>query len=373
MINIRKITIANTIAMKFLQEIGYLSTRNRKSIFNVEKTIRFTLIPLLGVFIPNLTGLISNGAYSLPMLLVNYSCFIILYWLVWEGDLKLTLSFKNQFKILHQEYYKRHLLHLITVIAYSTVISASILLTWHYFSNENKLLLQPVVWAVALVSLSAIFITNIYENFFLFKERAVLLREAEQLRVEKTNAQLLALTSQIDAHFIFNSLNTLSFLISTNPADARLYNDTLSKVYQYILVNRDKNIVPLKDELDFVNNYFNLLKVRFGSALKMSMQISDSQMKNIFILPISLQILLENIVKHNDLSEKKLSSIYITVSPDYLIVKNEVNLKKYRSESTKIGLTNLDNRYRLITGKNIIINRDSQFFEVRLPLVTARV
>ncbi|WP_018615892.1 sensor histidine kinase [Segetibacter koreensis] len=355
--------------MKFLKPNNHENFAHGKEVFSSDKTIKLIFIPLLGVFIPNVTGLITNYAYSLPLLLVNYFCFILLAWLIWEGDVRLMVTLKNRLKIPNNEYYKSVFILLITVITYTIIISAAVLLVWHYFSKEEPSYFLPVIHSVMLVTLLAIFITNLYENFFLNREHSDTLNRVEQLDLAKTHAELVALKNQIDPHFIFNSLNTLSFLISSNPVNAKLYNDTLAKVYHYILINREKNLVLLMEEIEFMSNYFYLLKIRFDKAINMVIQITDTEAAELLILPISLQILLENVIKHNELNQEKPLTIYITVSSNYVMVKNEMNAKSYPSSTSKVGLNNLDNRYKLLTGRNIIINSNNEIFEVRLPLI----
>lgn len=212
-----------------------------------------------------------------------------------------------------------------------------------------------------LVTVLAIFITNMYENFFLNREHSNTLYRVEQLDLARTGGSKNSL--------YFQSLNTLSFLISTNPANAKLYNDTLAKVYHYILINREKNLVLLMEEIEFMSNYFYLLKIRFDKAINMIIQITDNGAAELLILPISLQILLENVMKHNELNQEKPLTIYITVSSNYVMVKNEMKAKSYPSYTFKVGLSNLDNRYKLLTGKNIIINNNNETFDVRIPLI----
>jgi len=168
------------------------------------------------------------------------------------------------------------------------------------------------------------------------------------LDIAKTHAELVALKNQIDPHFLFNSLNTLSYLISSDPVNARLYNDTLAKVYRYILINREKNLVSAGEEIEFLSNFFHLIKIRFDNAVDMVIEIKSLFAEDLFIPPISLQILLENAIKHNELSVTHPLTIYVSVSSNYVTIKNQVIQKTYKPPSTGTGLNNLDNRYKLL-------------------------
>ena len=213
-----------------------------------------------------------------------------------------------------------------------------------------------------------VFITIIYENYLLNRKKLSALSKVERMNFAKTQAELGFLKSQIDPHFIFNSLNTLSYLISSNPVNAKLYNDTLAKVYQYILRNNEKDLVLLREEIEFISNYFYLLRIRFDSTIKMSIEINDLEAEELLIPPISLQTLVENAIKHNEFDENNPLLINVSVSLNHVIVSNLIKDKTYLSPTSKIGLANLDNRYRLITNKSITIDK-TQFFTVRLPII----
>jgi len=191
----------------------------------------------------------------------------------------------------------------------------------------------------------------------------------EQLNIAKAQAELEALKNQIDPHFIFNSLNTLSFLITRDPQNARLYNDTLARVYRYILSNKERDLVLLREEIEFISNYFYLLKIRFADAISMIIEITDLSSENFLIPPISLQALVENAIKHNEFSERTPLTINVSISSNYVIVQNRMNPRNYPQPTSKIGLGNLDNRYRLLTKRNIIIENSFQSFTVKLPII----
>lgn len=339
-----------------------------RKIFENDAAIRAVCIPLLGVLVPNITSIVTNGLYSLPLLIVNYVFFIALAWAIWTGNVRLMVSLKNNSNVMGSKYRNRLMLLLSSVVAYTVVVSGASLFAWHALSRETS---SPaiVVNAVLMITALAVFISSVYENFFLDKEHADTLHRIEQLNLAKTHVELVALKNQIDPHFIFNSLNTLSYLISSDPANAKLYNDTLAKVYHYILMNREKNLVLLTEEIEFMTNYFYLLKIRFDKAVNMVIEINNTEAADLLIPPISLQILLENVMKHNKLDKEQPLTIGITVSEGSVVVTNAVNLKSYPQATSKVGLANLDNRYALLTGKNIVINHTADIFSVRLPLI----
>jgi len=195
------------------------------------------------------------------------------------------------------------------------------------------------------------------------------LKNAELSRA-KAEAELAALKNQIDPHFMFNSLNSLSYLISTDQQKASLFTENLAEVYRYILSQKDQPLVLLEDELDFTHKYTELLRLRFGKALHFKKHFNGTQEKSYLIPPTSVFVTLENAVKHNEISELHPLQIDIDLKEDHLIISNRIREKRNLRHSSRIGLKNLDERFRLVTGKNILSGKNSEnFFNVRLPLI----
>lgn len=334
-----------------------------------DRMIKLIGIPLLGLFIPNLSGLITNRLYSYPELLASYAYFTLVSFVVWQGNVWLMHFIRKKYTWSFRQYHKIIISLFLVNIVYSGALSALMLQAWKMYSKESHGHEWPVISATLIIIISACFITNIYEIIFLNREREDSRSRVEQLNIAKAQAELEALKNQIDPHFIFNSLNTLSFLITRDPQNARLYNDTLAKVYRYILSNKEKDLVLLKEEVEFISNYFYLLKIRFGEAISMVIEITDLSSEDFLIPPISMQALVENAIKHNEFNEKTPLVINVSVTSNYAVVKNIINLRTYAAPTSRIGLGNLDNRYKLITKRNIIIENNFKTFTVKLPII----
>lgn len=357
-----------------------LNQQTQPAVATIEKNrvindwpVKLVAIPLLGVLIPNLTGIITHSKYTAAELVGSYLFFIFIALIVWQGNVMLMRQVKRKYKWGHRNYYKTILAFFISNVVYSGVISLLLLLTWRFLSRETYTNWQPIGYTVLIIIVSSALVTNIYENFFLNQEQVNALSRVEQLSMAKAQAELLALKNQIDPHFMFNSLNTLSFLISTNPQNAKLYNDTLAKVYHYILRNKGKDLVLLREEIEFISNYFYLLKIRFESSINMTIEINDVDAEEYLILPISLQTLVENAIKHNEFTDKRPLVIHVSVTSNYVLVKNQVNLKTYPVPTSRIGLNNLDSRYKLITGRSILVDNMQSLFTVKLPIINIAV
>jgi len=213
--------------------------------------------------------------------------------------------------------------------------------------------------------------TFFHARGFMINWKASLTQKSnKQEIVAKTEtAKFESLKNQIDPHFLFNSLNVLTSLISENPKQAERFTTKLSKVYRYVLEQRNKELIPLSEELQFARTYMELLQMRFEDAIQFDIpsEISNEELK---IVPLSLQLLLENAVKHNVVSSSKPLKIRIFEDNGVLIIENNVNHKEAIGKSTKIGLKNITDRYNLLTKRDVEITNDGLIFRISLPLLT---
>ena len=190
----------------------------------------------------------------------------------------------------------------------------------------------------------------------------------EMLETEKATVQYDNLKNQLNPHFLFNSLTSLNSLIFENPQLASEFLQQLSKVYRYVLDNKHKTLVSLETEISFVDNYIRLLKSRFDKGLEVEVNISKENAEK-QILPVTLQILIENAIKHNSTGQSTPLRISITTHGDYLIVSNNLQLKKVIEHSNKQGLENLRNLYSVLIEKVIEIESTAYSFSVKIPLI----
>ncbi len=185
------------------------------------------------------------------------------------------------------------------------------------------------------------------------------------------SAQFESLKNQIDPHFLFNSLNVLSSLIEENPDAAQKFTTSLSKVYRYVLEQKDKELVTVEEELKFAKTYMNLLKMRFENSI--SFEVPTFENEEAKVVPLSLQLLLENCIKHNIVSEKKPLHIKIYISANELIIENNKQIKEVLQDRKGVGLQNIVNRYAILTKRNVIIQESENIFKVKLPILTKQI
>ncbi|MBP6180645.1 2TM domain-containing protein [Flavobacterium sp.] len=186
------------------------------------------------------------------------------------------------------------------------------------------------------------------------------------------SAKFESLKNQIDPHFLFNSLNVLSSLIEENPENAQRFTTSLSKIYRYVLEQKDKELVSVEEELAFAKTYMNLLKMRFENSLFYELPTTNSN-PEAKVVPLSLQLLLENTVKHNVVSEQKPLHIRITIEGDYLAIQNDYQKKEVLQDRQGVGLQNIINRYGIITNRKVLIEQNEKTFTVKIPILTKQI
>ncbi len=213
------------------------------------------------------------------------------------------------------------------------------------------------------------FITLSLYAFYFYKAYQETRLQEQKVIAGTASAKFESLKNQIDPHFLFNSLNVLSSLIEENPENAQRFTISLSKVYRYVLEQKDKEVVSVSEELAFAKVYLNLLKMRFENSL--SYELPEFPVDtNLMVVPLSLQLLLENAVKHNVVSDLKPLHVKITIEGNELVVKNDLQKKEVLGSNIGVGLQNIVSRYSIITNRKLKVLKDEQTFEVRLPILS---
>lgn len=215
------------------------------------------------------------------------------------------------------------------------------------------------------------FVTLAFHAFYVYKAYQENKVNEQKIIAGTASAQFESLKNQIDPHFLFNSLNVLSSLIEENPASAQKFTTSLSKVYRYVLEQKNKELVPLAEELAFATTYMELLIMRFENSI--SFELPENTNEDTKVVPLSLQLLLENCIKHNIVSSSKPLHIKISVEENQLVVENNWQKKEVLSEGKGVGLQNIINRYALLTERKVKIVQDEKSFKVYLPLLTKQI
>jgi LytS/YehU family sensor histidine kinase len=205
---------------------------------------------------------------------------------------------------------------------------------------------------------------------FLLEKWRFSLAELERFKKENAEFQFESLRSQVNPHFLFNSLNTLASLIYSDKEKAEIFIRELSDVYRYVLDNRGKEIVPFSRELEVARSYLYLLSLRFEQNMVVEWKIKPGTEK-MMIAPLTLQLLIENAVKHNVISKKKPLTIQISAENSQLVVKNNLQRKEIKEYSSQLGLKNIQSRYAFLNSGEVEITETNSEFIVKVPLIEA--
>lgn len=212
--------------------------------------------------------------------------------------------------------------------------------------------------------------TSVYIVLLIRRKDKIEVTQQKDIAVKAT-ASFETLKNQLDPHFLFNSLNVLSSLIEENPKKAQEFTVALSKIYRYVLDQKDKNLISVEEELNFAKLYVSLLKMRFEDAIIINFQ-TNIDINDFRIVPLSLQLLLENAIKHNIISDQKPLQIDIFKEKNYLVVQNSFQKKQVFEKSTGIGLQNIIQRYNLVSNLEINIQQTEKHYIVKLPLISGK-
>ncbi|RRB18440.1 hypothetical protein EHT87_05630 [Larkinella knui] len=234
-----------------------------------------------------------------------------------------------------------------------------------YAFNSNRLF-----WAISLGTVGNLVANIVHESVYTFEKWSQTISETEKLKKANLQSQLDSLKQQVNPHFLFNSLNTLSSLIDEDTDKAELFIEELSSVYRYLLQTNENALTSLQDELRFIESYFHLLKTRYGNAIDLDVQVAEGY-KAAQLPPLTLQMLVENAVKHNIiLSDQPLQIRILTTENGRLTVSNNLQLKNIRATSNGVGLANIATKYQLLGHGGMEIQNTENQFSVTLPLMT---
>ncbi len=235
----------------------------------------------------------------------------------------------------------------------------------YFVQNEH---IKFYVFSLLITMVVSLFFHAIY-----FYKKAQENKVKEQKVIAGTaSAQFESLKNQIDPHFLFNSLNVLSSLIEENPDSAQKFTTSLSKIYRYVLEQKDKELVSVQEELNFAKTYMNLLKMRFENSITFELpeNFNNDDAK---VVPLSLQLLLENCIKHNVVSESKPLHIKIYIENNQLVIENNLQKKEILSDRKGVGLQNIVNRYSILTDRKVWVLENENIFKVGLPILTKQI
>jgi len=334
------------------------------------KIIRIILVSLYALLVLKLVRFTmpDNIEFTPP---ISRMGLIFLYFLFFnlntEGNLYFD-TFLNKKLPWFTNPQKRLLVQFGIIVTWS-LITIALPFTFWYFFNGKSLVYPPASVIIFIGSVVFLFgFIGISITISFFKQWKSSLLDVEQFKKEKLKADYKVLQNQVNPHFLFNSLSVLISEIKHNPQTAIEFTHKLSKVYRYVLQSKDHDLIALNKELEFIESFIFLHKVRIGDALEYSVNISEETIQ-MLLPPLTLQILIENAIKHNIANEENVLKIsIISDEDDKLIVSNNLQAIK-NADSTYTGLSNLSKRFELLKKDGFTYSEQEEKFVVTIPLI----
>jgi hypothetical protein len=288
--------------------------------------------------------------------------------LLWEVNRVIILRIRNRYPGLHQT--RKRILSLLLFCTLLTLFVRTLniwlydkTLLWGY-----RFPLEGYLHSIFVALLFVVIVGGIYEGIYYFNKWNRASLEAERLQRENLQTQLDSLKSQISPHFLFNNLSSLISLIMEDPKRAVAFAEELSVVYRYLLQANETTLTTLREEIRFAYAYYSLLQNRFEDSIRMKVAVEEDAL-DLLMPPLSLQLLLENAVKHNAKLAEDPLCIFIESKDGYLVVRNSLHPKNSAVPSNKIGLKNISAKYELLKQPPIVVEKSTTTFTVKLPLV----
>lgn len=340
-----------------------------------DRLMRLIGIPIVGFVMPLLFfgSTLQNGLVSYLPMWISSTAHTLVYW---EGSRLVYIQTRRWFPAVSQTMQR-----LVWLAALSLTFSVLFSVFVCYGLNDVLRLIFPhsvhrrpgLLEEYKATLIPLIICLAVYESIFYFRQLRAALLEAEQLKQANLQSQLETLKNQVNPHFLFNSLNSLTALIPEDSDLAVRFVQKLAKVYRYILEIRELQTVSLADEMAALRAYNFLMQIRFGDRLSIQIDLPDDCL-TARVVPLSLQMLVENAVKHNVISAQKPLWIHVFIENNRIIVRNNLQRKPQigadeLENSTGLGLQNIQTRYQLLAGQRVDVIVTTQQFAVSLPLL----
>ncbi len=335
------------------------------------KSPRHILINLTGILILSLIiTLLFFGRFQEGFVefLISYGWSLAICLTQWLGNTYIYNLLDRKFS-WHEHLVKRAIWGSLALIGYS-VFAYVVVQMIMYLVVQGGLPERPLYWAIrsSYIAISVSFIVSlVFVAAGFFRKWRESLLEAERFKAEMLLYKYEALQNQINPHFLFNSFNVLSDLVYENQDKAVNFIRQMSQLFRYVLDSRDRELVPIKEELEFIKAYSDLLQTRFEDKLTIRLEFQAGEVE--MIVPMTLQLLIENCVKHNEISASQPLEVKITRSGEYIEVANNLQVKAVGPDSKKTGLSNIRQQFRYFTDKEIMIRETDKSFSVAIPII----
>lgn len=311
--------------------------------------------------------IISDVMHFISKLFIGSTLSLIAAFLVSYPDLFL-IQYMNKIAPWRKNLLKRIVIQIVLTLLIATLIA--VLIT--SFSNWIHEYTEDIVWVyvynILIISVVNIIVVAIFEALVFFIESDRAKQKADHLQNELSQIKFEVLKSQINPHFMFNSLNVLSGLMNKDIKKAQIFIDEFSHIYRYVLETIEQPVATVGKELDFTRSYLFLQQIRYGNDLSYTINI-PADLLDLLLPPLSLQVVLENATKHNIVNDAKPLRIEIFNEGLYLVIRNNIQPKISKGVSTGLGLKNLIKRYAMISDKEPLFLVETSHYIAKLPLI----
>lgn len=328
-----------------------------------EITIRWVGIPVVGLL---MTFIVKDHDHE--SVIKNILISILFTGILWNGAVVIICELRKKFPEIN--FTARRLVVTSLCVAVFLIVCPNLIRLALGIISFNDLKEIKTIFVYAEINMIASFmISSIYEGAYFFGQWKKAFAMNEQLKNQQIRTQFEVLQNQMSPHFLFNSLNTLTTLIAEDQKVAIDFTQTLSEVYRYILQNKEKELVRLSYELEFCKHYVYLLQMRYPENLKVDFSV-EPEYETLFIAPLTLQMLIENAIKHNIISKTSPLHIMVYIGKNStIVVRNNLQVKNTLEKSTKTGLSNIRKRYQLLAEKEIEVIVSQKNYTVVIPLI----
>ena len=335
-----------------------------------DRWMRLLGLLLLGVVIPRFALLFDKLTWHDSEYWVGNAWFLLVAVAIWESNRALALRLRPDLDWLVQPFWKLAIFAAATLVCTVPLTIAAVWLWLQYINSPFPILdwLGTIRTIATNNTVTVLFLLHAYETLFLIRERHGDQRRLGQLERARLQAELENMKGQLAPHFLFNCLNTLAALIERDPAAAAEFNAHLADVTRYLLTQKNRDLVPLVEEMAFLRSYVRLMELRFPRSLRVTLPDVDGADAR-RLPPASLQLLIENAIKHNRLAEAEPLEIAVRVEAGSILVTNPLRPKMQLHAGTGTGLANLRERIALLTPGRLEVAAAAGEFRVRLPLV----
>lgn len=360
----------NSYVIRYGVRKGVVSIRMLKKKMGKINWWRWCSIIVMGVSIRLFSDFMYSLYYGQPLTweMKGYLSAILLAFMILEG-IRFVDHQLDRVVIWEEQHTKRFLIQLVSnaVVTMVAISIFGIFLQSLIHENPKRPLFEDVVIVSATISVTIAMVAIDLFIFFLRRWRNSM-SEVDRFKKESLEFRHEMLKTQVNPHFLFNSLNTLSSLVYEDQDAAYTFINKLSGVYRNVLEHRNKGLVTVKEELEASSSYIELIKLRFGKRLYLSVDL-DKEIENYQVPPLILQLLIENAIKHNVVSTKYPLGIAITNQDNRIVIQNTLRLKTSKGYSSKIGLDNIISHYDIVTDEKVTIKQTEDFFIVTIPLL----